>query len=187
MVSGTLRIHAPVVPTLASIQECTCSCKADPEEFPDQKPGPATGWVFYSAYGHRCAADPCASNATVGRPQESAPAGALQIRKNPRNGWPSAREAADFLQLTRPPARCGSLRRVVPPLSSIQEYVCSCRADPEEPPARQLTFFSSLGRWHAADSCASSSTTGRPQECTCSCGANPEELSERMAKRPRGS
>ena len=63
----------------------------------------------------------------------SAPAAGPPIRKSPRNGWPSAREAGDFLQLTWPPARCGSLRRVVPPpLASIQECTCSSVADPEE-------------------------------------------------------
>ena len=30
----------PAVPPLASIQECTCCQAADPEELPDQKPGP---------------------------------------------------------------------------------------------------------------------------------------------------
>ena len=126
--------------------------------------------TFFSSRAHRCAAEPCAGSSTTGCPQE-APAALLQIRKSFRNGWPSEREAADFLQLTWSPERCGS-GRIPGPEAGTGDRVGFLQRI--WPPVRCRSMRQQCHRWPA------------PGECTCRCVADPEEPPERMAKRPRG-
>jgi len=123
--------------------------------------------IVFSSGGQRRAADPYAGSAAGGRASRSAPAAAMPIRKNfLRNGWPSAREAADFLQLTWPPVlripAPGSAAAVQHPGVRLQLQGGSGRTPgPEARPGDRLGFLQCM--WPPADRCAGSSTAGGPR------------------------